>query len=161
MVDHIPDTSADVLEYGLSADKPYLYSLTVTEQVVRDFFSAIIKARDTVDSNPAADRGALLTAAGEALQSTLYGQNSAYLASPWNSERHLGRALVEQAGLGGSTSDAVLRCSYAMAKQLLDILNDADAGNLSDDNMKFRIDVMIEFWTYCFMGMKVPSGDEE
>lgn len=161
MVDHIPDTSADVLEYGLSADKPYLFSLPVTEQVVRDFFSAIIEDRGKAINSRNVDFKSAISAAGEVLQSTLYGQNSDYLASPWNSERHLGRALVEQAGLGGSTSDAVLRCSYAMASQLGDILNDADAGKLSDDNMRFRIDVMIEFWTYCFMGMKAPSGDEE
>lgn len=159
-MDDIPDTSADVLEYGLNGDLPYLNSVPVTEQVVRDFFSAIIDARGKALSGQIVDMKATITEAGTKLQSILYGQDSGYLASPWNSEGHLGRALVEQAKLGGATSDAILRCSFAMASQLGSALAEADAGTLSDDDLKFRIDVMVEFWTYTFMGLPLPSADE-
>lgn len=161
-MDTIPDTSADVLEYGLGATgKQNLGDPTVAEAVVRDFLASLMKVRGDVAAGKAVEATTALASAAARLQAAFYGEDGAYEVGPWYSERHLGRALVEDANLGGATSDAVIRCGYAMAGELGDIVNELDGGTLSDDGMRFRIDVLVEFWTHVLMGLPVPTADDE
>lgn len=161
-MDALPDTSADVLEYGLgTSGKPYLGDLTVAEGVVRGFLAGLLKVRSDVAAGKTVDANATIADAAARLQTTFFGTDQAFAAGPWFSEQHLGRALVEGANLGGDRSDAVVRCGYAMAAELGVIMQAADGGNLSDDDLQFRVDVMVEFWTHVFMGLPVPSADDE
>lgn len=160
MVDHIPDTSADMLEYGLGGDKPYLGTLSVTEGVVREFLAGIIDLRN----RPGVDQASMqdgMRELGTRLQSILYGEDTAYSAGPWNSERHLGQYLVSSANVGGETSDAIERISYAIAGQLGEILQGIDIGVLTEEQWTFQIDILVEFWTHVFMGLPVPTPDDE
>ena len=99
-----------------------------------------------------------------ALQVTFYGANQTYLASTWNTERLLGRFLVERAGMGGATGDAVVRAGVRLARDFYEILGDYEEDAIDEAAAKKQIDELVAVWYRLFTGrahnIELGSGQD-
>lgn len=155
----LPDTH-EIARIGLDADKPFLGSPTVVETLLRDLMAQVTTARgaqlaDGTDPMPT------LEAAAQRFQTVFYGQDPAYRGSPWNSPRHLGRALVEQAGMGGDREDAVYRLAVRVMAEVARIVAEFEADKLTDQQVQDAIDAAVDLYRGALMGLPVAQEPAE
>lgn len=147
----IPD-STELFEIGLGSGKPYLGSPEIVEQILRNYILDIHHLRVAQvkgdERDPVQDIPALATG----LQKVFYGQDDRFQAFPWNRENVLGRMLVEQAGIGGDTSDAVYRVGIRIAKEYMQNLNAFEDDRISEDYFKAELDKMVALYTRVLVG---------
>jgi len=140
----IPD-SIEMTKLGLGSDeKPYLGSPSVVEGLLRDALANVILIRERQLSGENLDWKAEISKVAVAMQDIFYGRNDVYRPSPWNSEKHLGVALVDRAGIGGSTVDAVFRLMLNMFGEALTAYSKFEADeNGGDDEFVYSIDDLV------------------
>lgn len=149
----IPDSDA-LIEDGPSTSKPYLGSPAVVDGILRHVLYDITAAR-RAQLEQGTDVTPIVLAQAENLQRIFYGQDGSYQAFAWNSPRHLGRALVESAGIGGSTDDAVKRASVRMIRDFVQDMVAHEEGRLAEAQFHAAIDALLSKFTRIFVG----SGD--
>lgn len=146
----IPDSDA-LIESGLSAEKPFLGSPSVIDGLLRHVLFDIAAARGA-QIERGEDVIPVVYQKADELQRVLYGQDPAYQPSAWNSPDHLGRALVEDCGIGGDTGDAVRRATVRMIRDFIIDLAAHEEDRLSEQQMQAAVDDLIAKFTRIFVG---------
>lgn len=157
---HLPETN-EILKTGLTSGKPYLGTPSVVDGIIRDYLHQLAKLRHAQLMDNASLEDGLLKAA-TALQVTLYGGDSKYLPSTWNTERLLGRFLVDRCGIGGETADAVKRAAIHLASEFYDIIAHVEGGG-DEAGAKRQVDELVATWYRVFTGRphNSPMGQGE
>lgn len=148
----IPD-SIEMTRLGLTADKPSLGSPTVVNDLLRGLLKLVTELRVEQLEGKRQDLVAPLQAEARRLQDVFYGRDSSYALTPWFSERHLGRALVDGAGMEGDAADAVERLLLRMISEFLDIYLPFENDELPEQELPWRIDALVEFYQAALMGL--------
>lgn len=157
---HLPETN-EMLKTGLTSGKPYLGTPSVVDGILRAYLHKLAQLRASQLQTGAQLEDGLLKAATD-LQITLYGGDDKYLPSTWNTERLLGRFLVERCQMGGETADAVKRAAIRLASDFYDIIADVEDGG-AEEAAKARIDTLVQTWYRVFTGRphNAPMGQGE
>ncbi len=150
----IPDSN-ELFETGLGSGKPYLGSPGVVEQIVRHYLLDINAVRSGQAKGLAGDHERAIRDLADGVQKVFYGQDDRFQPFAWNRENTLGRALVDQCGIGGETSDAVFRMALRIARDYLRNLSAFEDDRIGDDYFKAEIDKMVALYT----GILVGNGD--
>lgn len=148
----IPDTQ-ELLRTGLSNEKPYLGSFSVVEDRVRTLLSEVNDLRAKQIADGATDMQAGLKALCSDFQNTFYGKNPNFIASAWHREDQLGEALVNGAGMGGETGDAVERLAAKIISDYLAFYLPFEAEEIGDEQFQFGIEGVVEFYTHVLLGL--------
>lgn len=151
-MDKLPDTQ-ELLKTGLNADKPYLGTFSVVEERVRALLSSVNDLRAKQIGGDAVNMDAELERLCSEFQRTFYGSNPEYLGSAWNREDQLGRALVEDAGIGGDTSDAVKRLAAKIISDYLGVYLPYEEDKADDEQFRFGLEGIVEFYTHVLLGL--------
>lgn len=151
-MDKLPDTQ-ELLKTGLSPERAYLGTFTVVEDRVRSLLSAVNDLRAKQNEGKPIDMEAELGALCADFQRTFYGKNPDYLGSAWNREDQLGAALVNGAGIGGETSDAVERLAAKIISDFLGVYLPFEAEEMADEQFAFALEGIVEFYTHVLLGL--------
>lgn len=154
----IPD-SIEMTLLGLTADKPSLGSPVVVDGLLRGLLKMVTELRVEQLEGRRQDLAEPLQAEAKRLQQIFYGRDGSYSMTPWFSERHLGRGLVERAEMGGEASDAVERLMLRMVDEFLDIYLPFENDEIPEEELPWRIDGLVEFYQAAVMGLPYDSGD--
>lgn len=146
----IPETN-EILNTGLRPGKPYLGSPVVVEDVVREYLADLNEIR-TKQVSSGVDPVPLIQSCADRLQDTFYGKSDRFQVSAWHREKSLGKALVEGAGIGGDTSDAVSRVGLRIAKEFYRDLIAYEDGRIADEAMKSEVNKLVSLYVRVFLG---------
>ena len=154
----IPDTQ-ELAKTGLSTDKPYLGSYSIVDGLVRQLLSAVTDLREQQLAGKLQGVEPQLDALCKQFQATMYGQNPEFLASAWNSPGQLGKALVEEAGIGGDTDDAVARLAAKIISDYLAVYIPFEQEKVSDDDFQFGLETVVETFSHILLGIPLDPAD--
>jgi len=155
----IPD-SIEMTLLGLTADKPSLGSPTVVNDLLRGLLKLVTELRAEQLQGRRQDILGPIQDEVRRLQDVFYGRDIRYAMTPWFSEKHLGRALVEGAGMEGEAADAVERLLLRMVSEFLDIYLPFENDELPEQELPWRIDALVEFYQAAVMGLPYDQDDE-
>ena len=148
----LPDTQ-ELLRTGLSTEKPYLGTFSVVEDRVRALLAAVADLRGKQLAGKGVDMKEEIAALCADFQRTFYGKNPDYLGSAWNREDQLGAALVNDAGIGGDTDDAVERLAIKIISDFLGVYVPFEQEEIDDEQFQFGMNGTVEFYTHVLLGL--------
>jgi hypothetical protein len=154
----LPDTQ-ELAKTGLSTAKPYLGTYSIVDGLVRQLLSAVTDLREQQLAGKLQGVEPQLDALCKKFQATMYGQSPEFLASAWNSPGQLGKALVEEAGIGGDTDDAVARLAAKIISDYLAVYIPFEQEAASDDDFQFGLETVVETFSHILLGIPLDPAD--
>lgn len=154
----IPDSNGMFFQ-GLGLDeKPYLGSPSVVEHILRAALNGLVALRTRQIHGEAVDIVGEVSSIALSLQDVFYGGDPRFRHFPWLSVRHLGKALVEQSGVGGDPGDALERVMLKMCMEFMqayiDFESNEDGG---DEEFRAETDRLVAFYITTVLGIR-PAG---
>ena len=153
LIDGLP---ADIAlgEYLPAEGQQFLGSPDVMEEVLRDYLSSIAYAKADMDRGALTPEGfqAKVHDLARKVQTIVYGKDTAYRGTPWNTAGQLGAYIVGPLGGGGDASDAVYRLMGRLFSQLATVLAAFEAGTQTDEWFQFNSDALVEEYRHHLLG---------
>ena len=141
----------EILNTGLSTGRPYLGSPKVVEGVLREYLVDLTSLR-TAHVEKGEDMLPHLLGQAKLIQDIFYGADARFLPFAWNKPESLGAALVNECGIGGEISDAVIRVAVRIAKEFLSDLIAFEEGRIDESHMQVSVDELVKRYSAILSG---------